>query len=221
MDIKAAIHAYNRAKHEQAAGWEERCMMAAAPHLQIDLPQELTEEQIEKAAKAMMVIALGDKRSWDSLSDQTKNCWRKEAIELAPMLQYAPAPPQLPGDIVEAMVKVYMDVTGFSDLCIDDMRRRTAGLTAAAQMLLERICEESKRILCGGYEWRDDAANKFADHVRNSLLKPTPPTLEEELSKFAWETVITNKDWTRESLQAGIREILTRHIGASHDHTRD
>jgi hypothetical protein len=43
MDIKAAIHAYNQAKQGYEAGWEERCLMAAAPHLREDANTRIAE----------------------------------------------------------------------------------------------------------------------------------------------------------------------------------
>lgn len=174
----------------------------------------LTDEQIEKASGYLLAAF-----NW-VLSDAELN-------QLATHLQFAP--PQLSGDVVEAMIEVYRRRLSSAKLpsYAEEMRE---AMTAAAQVLLDRVCgpvtnEERQRhffrnLIDSEPRTMLTSDVRFDEIMKdrlNSLLKPAEPTMEEELSKFAWETVITNKDWTRESLQAGMREILTRRAGATHD----
>lgn len=63
MDLTAAAHAYNRAKHEHAAGWEERCLLAAAPHLQFAPAQKIADVEEEIAVqKDWRIIVSGPRR---------------------------------------------------------------------------------------------------------------------------------------------------------------
>lgn len=48
QQLKEARSAYDRATHEHAAGWEERCLAAAAPFLQNEERLEMLELKIKE-----------------------------------------------------------------------------------------------------------------------------------------------------------------------------
>lgn len=193
--------------------------------------KELTEEQIEKAAISLwQIMDVRRNQIWRDLAEVYKELYRERAKLLAQMLQYAPAPPQLSGDVVVDMHEAWSKAAdGPYNMTLPHKR-----MAAAAQVLLERVCEESKRILCGGYEWRDDSASKFADHVCSSILKPAPPTLEDRVRVISRSggdryevrvdrelkyTFDGNEKADAEIYAAGCIAELTHHTEASHDRT--
>lgn len=180
--------------------------------------KELTEEQIEKAAISLwQIMGVERNQTWRDLAEVYKEAYREKAKLLAQMLQYAPAPPQLSGDVVRDACAAFVKVLDSFQLPDWNPKFQEA-MTAAVQGVLDKIYAAISNKLMDDYHFSRKHATGVAAEICNSILKPAPPTLEEELSKFAWETVITNKDWTRESLQAGIREILNRRASeASHD----
>jgi len=152
---------------------------------------KLTEEQIEKAAEAICNSPASHPR-WHTMREVDKQQYRDAMIVAAPHLQVAPA--QLSGDVIEAMLDVYGRTYMLSSSAEESSKRK--GMTAAAQVLLERVLgpvlnRELPRFWQNDGPWRDEV-NKILSRRHNSLLKPAEPTLEEEIRFYLVNSLETD-----------------------------
>lgn len=180
----------------------------------------LTQGQIEKAAEAAWKRAtehtgwMGLSDRWEEVKEVHRQEWRDIATAVAPHLQYAPAPAQILGDVVEEMIKEF-----------DKKDYSRDGMTAAAQVLLNRALgpvtdHESRNIVEGAsyYGMRKESLDAFLLKRRASLLKPAQPTLEQDVAKAVYSVTGTSKPWLEHDMVAAIMEALAcRSSGGSHD----
>ncbi len=135
---------------------------------------KLSDEQIEKAAKAMH-MAGPEPCSWDAGGDYFRNKYRRMATVAAPLLQEQPAQPetQPAPDVVQKMRQAYSEVDGIH------VHGNTLNMTAAAQVLLDEALapmtnEEARRFK----ELSPMACFNWTMTERRARLAAKPPQQE-------------------------------------------
>lgn len=157
----------------------------------------LADEQISNANRYLKMV------SGASLSAAEMN-------KLATHLQIAP--PQLSGDVVRDMISAYREAVGTTPVFGDE----PVGMSAAAQVLLDRVCAVISNKLMDDYHFSRKHATAVGAEVCNSLLKPAEPTQREKLIEILqlWSPSLVH---TPLSEVVDDIETLFLHPGSSHD----